>query len=188
MSMRSFFLWFWGLVFGGGVAASAALALLQASGEAKTPPAPTVQPVAMTEPLPVPPVPAAGEAAAAHQHAAVHARPHASFARLMHAFGAPHRAPELAANEHIRVVPPIPPAASPAREAYVHPSHLPSLRSPARAEPRPAAILSGAPVAEARAYANMYARNYPRAGYYTYTYSYPYAYYYPYPYSYSYRY
>ncbi|MBV9757920.1 MAG: hypothetical protein JO047_12760 [Alphaproteobacteria bacterium] len=184
MSMRSFFLWFWGIVFGGGVAASAALALLQNPSEPK-PSAPAVQPVVMREPLPVPPVPAAAPTPAHQQVARAH--PHESFARLLHVFAGPRHAPELAASARISVVPPIPPAAAPMREAYARPTHLPPLRIPARAEPRPAAIPAGAPIAEARAFANIYARNYPRYRYYTYTYSYPYAYY-PYPYSYSYQY
>lgn len=189
MSMRSFFLWFWGIVFGAGVAASAALALLQAPAEPKSQSAPAIQPVAMTEPLPVPPVPAAGEAAGPHQQA-LRPHAHATFARLMRVFSAPRRAPELAASTHITVVPPIPPAPAPAapiREAYARPTHSLVWRRPVRAEPRPAAIPPGAPVAEARAYAYTYARNYPRGGYYTYTYTYPYAYY-PYPYSYAYQY
>lgn len=186
MSMRSFFLWFWGLVFGGGVAASAALALLQAPAESK---APAVQPVALTEPLPLPPVPAIAEAQHLQPSARLH--PHAAFARLWRVLSRPRHAPELAANTRITVVPPVPPRpapASPAREVFAHPSHVPTLlRAPVRAEPKPAAIPSGAPVAEARAYAYRYARNYPRGGYYTYTYTYPYSYY-PYPYYYSYQY
>lgn len=179
MSLRSFFLWFWGIVFGSGIAGGATLAVLQSPS--KPPPAPAIQEIALTEPLPVPPVPAIGETGTPLPKL----HPHMAATRPAHEFR--HFA-ELAPPARITVVPPIPPAQitpSAPSENLARAMRSPPLRSPARAEPREAT--TPPPTFEPRPRAYAYARNYPRYTYYTYSYPYRYSYY-PYPYYYSYSY
>lgn len=173
MSLRSFFLWFWGIVLASGLAGGTTLAWLHAPAKPAEPP-PATQPVAMAEPLPVPPVPAIIEPEAPPATAS---KPHAHTARARS--GEARRFAQL--EPRITVVPPIPPArgaSSAVTESMARVTRLPALRSPARSEPREAYE------PHPRAYA--YARSYPRYSYYSYSY-YPDTYY-PYPYYYSYSY
>ena len=179
MSLRSFFLWFWGIVFGSGIAGGATLAVLQSPS--KSPPASAIQEIALTEPLPVPPVPAIDEGSGPRQGASSKPHPHVVATRQPRE--ARHFA-ELASPARITVVPPVPPAPSAASENVAHALRLPSLRSPARMEPRETTT---APPAAPRPRAYAYAHNYPRYSYYSYSYPYRYSYY-PYPYYYSYSY
>ena len=191
MSLRSFFLWFWGIVFGSGIAGGATLAVLQSPP--KPAPAPAIQQVALTEPLPVPPVPTIGETAGP-QVALPRPRPRVIATRQSHEV---RRFAELAPLAPITVVPPIPPAPNVVSENTGRVSEntprvsenmtrilrLPSIHRSVRIEPRGTTT---PPPAEPRPRA--YARNYPRYSYYSYSYPYRYSYYYPYPYYYSYSY
>jgi hypothetical protein len=180
MSLRSFFLWFWGIVFGSGIAGGATLAVLQS--QPKPPPAPAIQQVALAEPLPLPPVPAIDEGSGPRQAASSRPRSHVFATRPIHEA---RRFAGLALAPRITVVPPIPPAPSAVSENLARVTRLPSFRSPPRVEPRQTVTAPSAPSPRPRAYA--YARNYPRYNYYSYSYPYQYSYY-PYPYYYAYSY
>lgn len=101
MSLRSFVVWFWGIVFGSGIAAAGTLAVFQdapkSAPPAMVPPAaPT--PVAAIQPLPVPPVPSREERASVRP--ALAPRPHAAFARASHPASETRRVAELSPESH----------------------------------------------------------------------------------------
>jgi len=185
MSLRSFFLWFWGIVLASFTAGGATLAMFH--GRAVAPPAPPIQQVAMTEPLPVPPVPATEEAPG-ERAAPAWRHPHIISARPSHAGGEPRHATEFARVARVTVVPPVPPArAAQLTESVTHASRLPALRPPERTETRTTTTwTTPAPAAEPRPRVYPYAPRYTRYSYYTYSYrpyySYPYSYYYSYAY------
>jgi hypothetical protein len=178
MSLRSFFLWFWGIVLGSGIAGGATLAVLQS--QSKPPPVPAIQQISLTEPLPVPPVPAINEGGAP-QTASPRPHAHGIATRQSHEG---RRFTELGRPAPITVVPPIPPVASAAGESTARVIRLPSIHTSVRIEPRGTTT---APPAEPRPRAYAYARNYPHYSYYSYSIPYRYSYY-PYPYYYSYSY
>lgn len=119
MSLRGFFIWFWGIVLGGAAVAGTTLAVLKAP---VGPPAPAALPTAVLQPLPpAPPLPAPRREAAAWppMHPTVirpALRPRHTV-RLAERFAA-----ERIIPERITVVPPIPP------EPELH--ALPALRAP----------------------------------------------------------
>lgn len=184
MSLRSFFLWFWGIVFGSGIAAGATLAVIQE--RPKPPPDPAVQQASAIEPLPLPPVPAANEAAVPRQPTP---RLHPTMPRAPHPSGEARRVFEsTVAEARITVIPPIPPDQLPASTAAIAAHVGRAVTRAERPEPKAGSYTPQRtqPTWEARPRSYAYARNYTR---HNYTYYYPYNYqYYPYRYYFSYNY
>lgn len=183
MSLRSFFLWFWGIVFGSGIAAAGTLAVLHAPVAPPSASPGSPQTADLQQPLPIPPVPAAADTSVLRQTPSP--RLHIVASRSV----APRRVAELPPETRITVVPPIPPERVPTTTS--HESAAPESRAAARTERPEPRLTSGpkrtVPSTEWRARAYAAARSYSRYGYYTY--SYPYAYQsYPYQYYYSYNY
>jgi hypothetical protein len=166
MSLRGFFIWFWGIVFGSGVAAGAALAVLKApAGPPATPAARPVPQAANALPLPLPPpLPALTEAPARQAETGSWRPAHPT---VIHPALRPREPHRLA--ERITVVPPIPPDPAETRaapERRVRTAHYAAPRRSYRVETR---VRMAPSSPEPRLYSY-----YPRYSYDSYSYTFPY--------------
>ena len=167
MSLRGFFMWFWGIVLGSGVAAGATLAVLKAPASPPAPVLPIVQ-AAISQPLLPPPVPPP----VAPRRVAAPWRPaHPTVIRP-----APRVRQIARVAERITVVPPIPPEPelrAPV-ERHVRTAHVAIARRIARAETRTQIVteeVNPEPPRPRRAYS--WYPGYPRYSYDAYAYPYP---------------